>query len=450
MPSFRILEEWDYPSIVNSTTAKVSMGATSRGEYADATTTPAIVPATTPELTVEDTQPAKPASVAGAEWVWENDKWVLKSATETPFVATPDGGLTPQGKVVKDEADKDKGEDTPFTQFVEYEYTKDFTKRRAKFFDSKTGKFTYGEWEDSPKTKEDFDIEQARIAEEETKLNEKRDAFSQIEATMRSYGFTEEELKELTDYITAGLINPKLGSNQLLLQLRQLQSYKDRFAGNELRRAKGLNALSEAAYLQQEKDYSQTLALYGQDKFISRKQFADLVGNDISNTELGKRVSTAVNRLQNADPSVLKQLRAYYPNISDQDIVGYFLNPDQILPELEAKTTTAEIGATAQQYGLGIGLDRATELQKYGVDLERARAGYQNIARVLPRSQELADIYKAAGIDYSQNVAEQEEFKGLASARRARERLRELEIAAFSGGAGLGRGALGSQAGGQF
>jgi hypothetical protein len=335
-------------------------------------------------------------------------------------------------------------------QFVEYEYNKDFTKRRSKFFNSKTGAFTYGEWEDAPKTKEDFDKEQARIAAEESALNDKRDSFALIEATMRSYGFNEEELKEITDYISAGLINPKLGSNQLLLQLRQLESYKSRFAGNEQRRARGLNALSEAAYLAQERDYAQTLALYGQDRFVNRQQLAQFIGNDISNTELSQRVATAVNRLQNADPVVLKQLSEYYPNINEKDVISYFLSPEETLPELQAKTTTAEIGATARQYGLDYGMSKASELQKYGVNLERARTGFKNIAEVLPRSKELSEFYKASGINYNQEIAEQEEFKGLASARRAREKLKELEIATFSGQSGLSKNALRRSTGGQF
>jgi hypothetical protein len=66
---------------------------------------------------------------------------------------------------------------------------------------------------------------------------------------MQSYGFNAEELKELGTYIQAGLLNPKLGPEQLILQLRQLPVYKARFAGNEERRARGLNALSEANYL---------------------------------------------------------------------------------------------------------------------------------------------------------------------------------------------------------
>lgn len=334
-------------------------------------------------------------------------------------------------------------------EFVEYEYSKDFKKRRAKFFNKATGQFSYGEWEDAPMSKEEFDKIQAQKIAEEQEMNQRRDAFALIEATMRSYGFTDSELKELTDYIQAGLLNPKLGANQLVLQLRQLPSYKARFFGNEERRARGLNALDEASYLKQEDAYSETLRQYGLQRFVTRGQFANLIGNDISNTELGKRVNISVNRLQNADPAVLAQLRKYY-DIKDSDIVAYFLNPKEVLPELEAKTTQAEIGATAGQYGLNADLARAKELQQYGVDLQSARLGYQQIAQRLPRTTTLSDIYKQAGIDYTQTTAEQEEFKGLASAKRARERLKELEIGSFSGQSGLGKTSLNRPSGGRI
>jgi hypothetical protein len=499
MVDIRILEDWDYPTVISqpiNTTKTVTPTAT-QTTTATATTAPVATDLVTlnrtQNKTVESdiiraisggTQADVDRAVQSVARVSQPqptiEQQMATKANEDLAVRAISGGseadvaaatrvfgATTTPVTVKDVVVEDGGDDKPDgavdeggtdeppaggvdTQFVEYEYTKDFTKRRAKFFNGKTGVFTYGEWEDAPKTKEDFDVEQARIAAEEAALNEKRDAFALVEATMRSYGFNEEELKEITDYISSGLINPKLGPNQLLLQLRQLESYKTRFAGNEQRRARGLNALSEAAYLAQERDYAQTLALYGQDRYANRQQFAQFIGNDISNTELGQRVALAVNRLQNADPAVLRQLSEYYPNINEKDIVSYFLSPDDALPELQVKTTTAEIGATARQYGLDYGMGRASELQQYGVDLERARAGFQNIARVLPRSEQLSDFYKAAGIDYDQTVAEQEEFKGLASARRARERLRELEVAEFSGQSGLTRGALGRQTGGSF
>jgi hypothetical protein len=277
---------------------------------------------------------------------------------------------------------------------------------------------------------------------------EKRDAYSLVEQTMRSYGFNEAELTEILNYIKTGLVNPRMGANQLVIELRNLPSYKARFAGNETRRKAGLNVLSEAEYLAQEKDYSETLRRYGQQRLANRAQFSTLIGNDISNTELGSRVGIAVNRLSNTNPAVLGQLRTYYPTITNSDIVAYFLSPTETLPELETKVATAEIGATAAQYGLQSDLSRISELQRYGVDLAKARQGYENIANILPRTELLSDIYKQAGINYNQTTAEQEEFKGLASARRARNQLSQLETAAFSGASGLGRTSLTRNIGG--
>lgn len=278
----------------------------------------------------------------------------------------------------------------------------------------------------------------AEILAQEKEANERRDAFKLVESTMRSYGFNDTELKEILDYINKGLLNPNLGPNQLVLELRNLNAYKTRFAGNETRRSKGLNALTEAEYLQQENAYSEVLRQYGVQRFSTREQFASLIGNDISNTELGKRVNIAVNRVQQSDPTILTQLKQFY-NITDSDIVAYYLNPKEMLPELEAKTTQAEIGSAAAQFNLNIDLNKAKELQQYGVDLAGARAGYEEIASRLPRAKELSDIYKQSGIKYDQAIAEQETFKGTASAKRARERLKELETGAFSGAAGRAR-----------
>ena len=299
---------------------------------------------------------------AAAEAKVEARTTAEKIAAETGSKIDPVTGIiTPnpdlKKKVVVEDPNANKGGNN---QFVEYEYNSTFTKRRAKYFNSATGQFTYGEWEDVPKTKEDYDKEQAAAAAAAKALQEKRDAFALIEATMRSYGFTDFELNEIMQFIQKGLMDPNMGPNQLTLALRQLPSYKARFAGNEERRARGLNALSEGEYLQQEQDYSATFRQRGLQRFVTRGQFATLIGNDISNTELGKRVDLAVERVQYGDPRVLQQLKTYY-NITETDIAAYYLNPKEVLPELEAKTTTAEIGSAAAQYGFQSERERATD-----------------------------------------------------------------------------------------
>jgi len=284
---------------------------------------------------------------------------------------------------------------------------------------------------------------------EDTTTSADRDAFALIKSTLLTYGFTEAEIAELNTFIEAGLTDGKMGPEQLKLQLRELPTYKARFAGNTTRVAAGLNALSEANYLQQENDYSEIFKMYGVGNLSSRSQFSSLIGNNISVTEATKRIDAAVKRVKNGDPAVLTTLRTLYPNITDTDIVSYFLKPTEMLPELERKTTVAEIGATAGQFGMketGLAnLTRFEDLQKYGVTLATARAGYGTIAEELPGATKLGNIYGETGITYGQTEAEAEQFKSSAEAKRKKEKLIETEKSSFKGSAGLNTGGLSTQ-----
>jgi LysM repeat protein len=283
-------------------------------------------------------------------------------------------------------------------------------------------------------------------AQEERDLAQKRDAFAVIKSTLTTYGFTAAEIAELSTFIEAGLTNAKMGPEQLKLDMRELPTYKARFSGNTTRVAAGLNALSESDYLQQENDYSEIFKMYGVGNLSSRSQFSSLIGGNISVTEVTKRIDTAVKRVKNADPAVLTTLRTLYPNITDTDIVSYFLKPGEMLPELERKTTVAEIGATAGQFGMKeTGLTRFEDLQRYGVTLASARAGYGTIAEELPGATKLGNVYSETGVTYGQTEAEAEQFKSSAEAKRKKEKLIETEKSSFKGSAGLNTGGLSTQ-----
>jgi hypothetical protein len=293
-------------------------------------------------------------------------------------------------------------------------------------------------------SKEELAARQAAAVEEAKKLNEKRDAFATIRATIQDYGFSEEEYSELSKYIEGALINPKIGPNQMVLELRALPTYKARFSGNETRLKNGLNALSEANYIQQENSYAEYLRAGGVSKLGTRATYAKLIGGAVSPTEVGKRVNMAVDRVQNADPEIMRMIRTYSPTISQQDLVGYFLDPENTLPELQKKVSMGEIGAAASQAGLDYGFGRIEDLQRYGVTREQAIAGYGNIGQVLPTAEKLSSIYSQANIKYDQAAGESEFFKSNASAMEKRKKLASLERAAFSGSAGIGQGALSS------
>ena len=277
---------------------------------------------------------------------------------------------------------------------------------------------------------------------EDEMSKDERDAFALLTSTFALY-----DLEELSSVI-AGFMKQGLTSNEAIIELRKNKVYQTRFAGNTSRTAAGLNALSEGEYLALEDSYSETLRAYGQqtllgtDKKTRQARMATIIGSDISAVEFKDRVSTVVTRVENADPLVKSTLRDFY-KITDTDLVSYFLNPTENLPKLQEKVTAAEIGSAAlAQGGLTTDMTSAESLAKFGVDLATARKGYSTISDVLPTTTKLSQIYKEDNINYNQQVAEEEVFKGLASAQRKRTQLAEKEIASFQGSSGVGAAGL--------
>jgi hypothetical protein len=352
----------------------------------------------------------------------------------TPKITTPDNtafGLTDVGFDLAAKRDKDK------TKVVTT--VGKFRASDGREFDTAAERDAYQATLDAAaKDKYNKEQEAAKLAAE--KEAEKRDAFALIEDTMRAYGFTASEMGELNTYIQNAIINPSLGPNGAILGMKQLKVYQQRFAGNETRVKAGQNALSEYDYLQQENAYSEYLKAYGVENLGSRETFATLIGNSVSGTEVQKRVSTAVDRVKNSDPQIMAQLKTYYPTLTDNDLVSYFLNPKQALPDLQRKVTASEIGAAAVGQGFK-GATDALGLADYGVDRATALEGYSNIAGVLPEATKLGDIYGETGVKYTQQSGEEEFLKQNEAAKRKRNILASKERASFEGSAGNAPGA---------
>lgn len=291
-----------------------------------------------------------------------------------------------------------------------------------------------------------IDPETGKIVKKEIS-KESRDAYALLEAAFKEYG-----LESLVPAIR-GYMEADLGSEQAKLKLKTEPIYKARFKGNELRVSKGLNALSEVDYLELENDYSKTLTDYGLADYFGvatdaatrsarQQKMADVIGNNISALEFKDRIKTVVTRVNMADANVKNELKAFY-NITDTDLVKYFLNPAEGSDRLKEKVTAAEISAASITQGLGkTSLGTAEELARLGIDRAEALAGYSKIAEYLPTSEKLSSIYKEQGITYNKTTGEEEEFKGLASAKRKRERLKESETSTFSASPGISQFSL--------
>lgn len=282
-----------------------------------------------------------------------------------------------------------------------------------------------------------LDAEQATKAKLLKEQEEKRDAFALIEDTMRSYGFLDFEMKELTDYIKLSIMDPNLGPNTAILGMRNLEVYKKRFSGNGVRLKAGLNALSEYDYLQQENAYSAYFKEYGVPKQSTREIMGNLIGNDVSALELNKRLDLGVKQVKNGNPQILNLLKQWYPQITDKDLLSYVINPENTLPELQKKVSTGQIGAAFADQGLKTDLISMSDLAAYGVTQDQAIAGASNIATVLPDASKLSNIYKETGIEYNQETGTQEFLKSNAKAAQKRKLLASAERGSFEGSAGV-------------
>lgn len=276
-----------------------------------------------------------------------------------------------------------------------------------------------------------------------------RDAFEALKGLLTQYG-----LGSLGATATR-LMEMGLGDEEAFTKLKYDTSidtatgkawndaYSTRFSGNKSRIAKGLNAYDERTYMELENSYEETLRFYGLGNMIgtnredNQKKWAGYMANDLSATEFAGRIQAVSERVLNMDPSIKKQFQEYYPSLTNTDLVTYFLDPKETLPVLKNKITAAEIGSAAVGAGLtATGKTMAEELAGLGVTRETAQAGYEQISGYLPRTQMLGQIYDETGISYSQTTAEEEQFKGLASAKRKRETLKNLEESAFAGSSG--------------
>ena len=232
--------------------------------------------------------------------------------------------------------------------------------------------------------------------------------------------------------------------------------YLKRFAGNKLLMDAGFAPLDDKEYLATERAYDKIFTSYELGQFNNRDRFARLIGSRISADELAGRVSLAVDRVNRAARETRDAIKELYPELTNQDLIAYAIDPVNQLPALQRKVQAAEIGGAALAQNLSIGLKAAPEtetgftnvrrrglgveeLMAAGVDLEKARTGFSRVAELLPTSEKLSAIYGSRLEQFGRREAEQEQFQQLASAKRARQRLTQEEIAQFSGDAGYGR-----------
>jgi len=279
----------------------------------------------------------------------------------------------------------------------------------------------------------------------------RKSAFDILREEFRRFGL--EALITDSEQLARSGVTPE----EFEIGLRNTKAYKQRFSANEARINAGLSALSPAEYLQLEDSYQRTMRQYGLPASFylktgqgSQAELDKLISADVSPVELEERIQLAVDRVNNASPEVIQTLEEFYPGVNKANLVAYVLDPQKALPLIQRQVRAAEIGAGARQAGLRTGASRAEELAQLGITGEQARQGFQTVAEVLPRGQQLSEFYREAPLTQTEVESEVFGTTGAVEAKKRRERLVGREQAAFAGTSGIAQGALNRERAGQL
>jgi hypothetical protein len=114
-------------------------------------------------------------------------------------------------------------------------------------------------------------------------------------------------------------------------------------------------AISEGAYIDLERGYTQILRSYGLDDKIygERTDLGDYIANEVSAREFEERVGLAKNKVDQ-QPDVTQALNDIY-GIGKSEAVGFILNPLKAMDVIKKQVRASEIGAAAARAKFSFG-----------------------------------------------------------------------------------------------
>jgi hypothetical protein len=222
----------------------------------------------------------------------------------------------------------------------------------------------------------------------------------------------------------------------ILFSIRETPQYKQRFAANARRAAKGLPELDVSTYIGLEEQYRDLMRANGLPPgfYDQTSDFEKLIEGDVSAVELQSRITEGYRRVADADPEVKRQMRELY-NVDEAGLAAYFLDPDRATPVLQRQASAARIAARAQEQGrMGLTVESAEELVARGITPEQAAETFQQVGQLAGLYEEMAGEtaltqQQKLGAAFGYDVAAREELQ-----RRQRQRVGE-----FAGGGQFAR-----------
>lgn len=268
------------------------------------------------------------------------------------------------------------------------------------------------------------------------KQQAQRDATTILSDLFTQYGLGS-LVPQIVKYIQAGY-----SADAVSVLLQQTPEYKQRFAANDQRVAKGLPALSPAEYIATERAYRQVMSAAGLPVgfYDQHSDFTNFLANDMSPTELSDRVNAATTALNQAPPETLNYFKQWY---STGDLIAYALDPTKAAPLVEKRIRAAEAAGTAASQGVGIGQTTAEQIGAQNVSQGQLQQGFGFIGQEQGNARKLSDIY-GGGTETPDDLVK-EVFFNDAQATQKRAKLASQERGSFSGSGAAGSNSLATE-----
>jgi hypothetical protein len=296
-------------------------------------------------------------------------------------------------------------------------------------------------------------------------------AYDTIESTFAAYGFSPSQTKTLSQWAW-GEITQNVDPTQIALDLQTpgtlgysvfVQVFPGFVQANQELVAQGLPAVSVANYAQYQTQAQAMAQAAGLPAgFINKEDIGQLIGHNVSTTELSNRLtdasalayqSTAEQRnmfnqyfgtqyehdTYIGEPGGTKNNDSGHGPLTNGQIAAIVLDPQKAEPLIHQQITAAQIGGAGVTAGLGaISQPLATKLAQAGVTDAQALSGFQQIGPLAPLEKNLPGLggeNKQAQVGVG-DLAEAQ-FLGIAGATRHVQVAEEVRKAPFSGGGGF-------------
>lgn len=247
------------------------------------------------------------------------------------------------------------------------------------------------------------------------------------------------DLGSLADWAW-GQLTAGASQEQILLSMKDQEAYKVRFGNtNAARQKAGLGTLSEAEILAYEKQAASMMRAAGLPPgfYDSPSDFADLMKNDVSVSELTQRVQWAKTLASN-DPTVLPEdAQAFHDlyGVGKGDLAAYLLDPKRALPLISGQVEAAQTAARARDAGFGsLTAAQAERVAGLTGSVQQAAQGFTQLAHMRELMGALPGEINTPAISVDQQIAGT--FAGDATAQDTLSRRQRARQAAFQTSAG--------------